>query len=56
MKTYILKGIAEGLAGVSSVRATCVEDIFKLYPLLEIAKEKIIIKDCMIGGINQCDG
>jgi hypothetical protein len=38
--TYRLKGIAEGLAGTSYVKAHSVSEIFKKFPILEGARHK----------------
>lgn len=56
MQTFILKGLVEGLAGVSTVQAGCAEDVFKMFPLLEIARSKISIKGLVMKSIYQCDG
>lgn len=56
MLKFRLKGIAEGLAGVSYVEALSAEGVFKQYPLLSIAKDKISVRGKCLVGIVSCDG
>lgn len=54
--TYRLKGIAEGLAGFSYVKAKSVEEIFAGFPLLQGARHKIHIDGSILHGAAACDG
>ncbi len=56
MITYRLKGIAEGLAGLSYVKAKSVEEIFARFPLLQGARHKIHIDGSILHGAAACDG
>lgn len=56
MKTFRLKGIAEGLAGVSYVNASSVEEVFAKFPLMNLAKDKITINGLSFEGSVPCDG
>jgi hypothetical protein len=56
MITYRLKGIAEGIAGTSHVKANSVDEIFKKFPLLEGARHKIRVHGNVLHGAAACDG
>lgn len=56
MKTFRLKGIAEGLAGVSYVTAASASDVFDKFPLMNLAKDKIKINGLSFEGSAACDG
>lgn len=56
MITYRLKGIAEGLAGTSHVKANSVAEIFEKFPLLEAARHKIKVHGSVLHGAAACDG
>jgi len=56
MSTYSLRGIAEGLAGVSSVQADSLEDLFRRFPALAAARAKLRVDGNHISGFAACDG
>lgn len=56
MTTYRLKGIAEGLAGTSHVKANSVAEIFARFPLLKDAQHKIKVQGSVLHGAAACDG
>lgn len=56
MLTIRLYGIAEGITGLSSIRAGCISDALLLYPELNEIKGKLRISNTSIGEHRQCDG
>ena len=56
MTMYRLKGIAEGLVGISHVEAHSVSEIFERFPQLEIARHKIKVHGSVLHGAAACDG
>jgi preprotein translocase subunit Sec63 len=56
MKTYFLKGLAEGVAGVSQVEANSVEEVFQKIPRLGLVKDKLQISNEVLIGVTPCDG
>lgn len=56
MTTFKLRGLAEGLAGTSTVEATSVEQVFALFPALQAARSKLVVRGDEITGYAPCDG
>lgn len=56
MKTFRLRGLAEGIAGVSSVSAKDIADVFRMYPQLNSVRSKLRIDGMTISGFSPCDG
>jgi len=56
MKIFLLRGIAEGLTGHSSVFAKNLKDVYKKFPVLRETKNKLNVKNNTISGFCPCDG
>jgi hypothetical protein len=56
MRRIILRGLAEGLVGRSSVMASSVAAVFAAYPALEAARGKLSVSGNTISGFSACDG
>lgn len=56
MLTFVLRGLAEGLVGKSSVQASNVNEVFALYPVLGSVKEKLAVRGNVIEAYLPCDG
>ena len=56
MRKFFLRGLAEGLAGHSSVMATSLDDVFAQLPALHQVREKLTVQDNTISGFCACDG
>jgi hypothetical protein len=56
MQEFLLRGIAEGVTGVSSISAKNLEDVFTQKPILEAVRHKLSINGNEIGGYAACDG
>ena len=56
MQKFLLRGIAEGLTGRSSVVAQGIDDVFQQFPVLYTAQNKLTITDNVISGFCACDG
>jgi len=56
MRLFFLRGLAEGLAGRSSIMATSLDDVFVQIPVLRQVREKLVVRDSTINGFCACDG
>lgn len=56
MKTFTLRGLAEGLVGKSSVEAASLDDVFARHPQLAAVRMKLRIDGTTIAGFAACDG
>lgn len=56
MKQFFLRGLAEGLAGQSSVQASSIDDVFLQLPALSMVRGKLTISSDTISGFCACDG
>lgn len=56
MRTYQLRGLAEGIVGQSSVQAPSVEALFSSYPALGDVRHKLTIDGNTVTGYAACDG
>lgn len=54
--TVVLRGLAEGVVGASTVEVESIEGLFKTYPELNNMKHKLHIKEDRITGFAACDG
>lgn len=55
-RTFFLRGLAEGITGVSTVLAVSVKEVFVLFPSLAAVKDKLTIDGNTIKGFAPCDG
>jgi hypothetical protein len=56
MQTFILRGLAEGLAGTDSVQAENIDALFGMFPALAAVQSKLTIEGNLIRGFAACDG
>lgn len=56
MKTFVLRGLPEGLTGCSLVLATCADDVFTRFPALKAVRSKLTVVGNLISGYAACDG
>ncbi|MFA6322790.1 MAG: hypothetical protein WCX71_04970 [Candidatus Buchananbacteria bacterium] len=56
MRTIRLRGLAEGLAGKSTVQAMSAEHVFGQIPALQSVRHKLTINGDTISGFAACDG
>lgn len=56
MQLFELRGIAEGLAGQSSIHATSFEDILNRLPQLRSIQDKLQVNGNVVSGFTPCDG
>lgn len=56
MKKFSLRGLAEGLAGRSSVTARDINEVFAKFPALQKVRSKLTIRRNTISGFCACDG
>ncbi|OQA36595.1 MAG: hypothetical protein BWY53_00453 [Parcubacteria group bacterium ADurb.Bin326] len=56
MKKISLRGLAEGLIGLSYVNAKSSKEVLELYPELKAIEKKLTITDVSISGFAACDG
>lgn len=56
MKKFILKGLAEGLAGKSSIEAKNADMAIAMIPGLSAHKQNLNISENEISGLVACDG
>jgi len=56
MKTFELRGIAEGILGRSSAQAASFQDLLSRHPELDAVREKLILDGNIIKGFAPCDG
>ena len=56
MRTFRLKGLAEGLVGKSTVQADSIESVFTRFPILQQVRHKLNSKGDTIIGYAACDG
>lgn len=56
MREFFLRGLAEGLAGRSSITADSLDDVFVQIPALQNARDKLIVRHNTISGFCACDG
>lgn len=51
-----LRGIAEGVVGLSEVKARNTDEVFEQHPELEKVKDKLAVQKNSISGYAPCDG
>lgn len=56
MRTFRLRGIAEGLVGQSTVTTSSVEDLFARFPALAGVRDKLTVTENAVTGYAACDG
>ena len=56
MANFRLEGLAEGLAGKSTVEAGSIEEVFHMIPALRQIKGKIKVKGNVLSSVVACDG
>lgn len=56
MRTFILKGLPEGLIGCSSVKARSRHDLLRRYPVLASVRDKLLFDGTIVRGYEPCDG
>jgi hypothetical protein len=56
MANFRLEGLAEGLAGKSTVEAGSIEEVFRMIPTLGQIKGKIKVKGNVLSSLVACDG
>lgn len=56
MRVFILRGLAEGLLGASTVMAHSVNEVFANNPALAAVRDKLVINGNIISGFAPCDG
>jgi len=56
MRTFQLRGLAEGLAGRSEVQALSIKAVFDMFPALSGVRHKLAIRGNTITGYAACDG
>lgn len=55
-QTFLLRGLAEGLVGQSSVKAKSADEVFAQFPVLLAVREKLRVSGNTISGFCACDG
>lgn len=56
MRRIFLRGLAEGLAGCSSVLANDFDEVFAMFPALAGMRSKLTVGNDTISGFCACDG
>lgn len=56
MNTYVLKGLPEGITGLSKVKADSIEQVFCMYPALSEIRSKVTVDGNILRGFSACDG
>ncbi len=56
MRVFLLRGIAEGMVGSSSVTARSIDDVFTRFPVLQGIRAKLTVSGNTISGFAACDG
>lgn len=56
MQKFRLRGLAEGLIGVSVVTAKTVSDVLIMFPILQENSDKLRVRGNVISGFCPCDG
>lgn len=56
MSEFKLRGIAEGVVGLSSVMANNIKDVYTKFPELKEIERKLSVNGGMIEGFSPCDG